>query len=42
MSQMVKAVRIDGFGGPEVMKVVDVAVGEPGPGEVRIRHKACG
>ena len=42
MSQMVKAVRIDGFGGPEVMKVVDVAVGEPGPGEVRIQHKACG
>ncbi len=42
MSQMVRAVRIDGFGGPEVMKVVDVAVGEPGPGEVRIRHKACG
>jgi NADPH2:quinone reductase len=24
------------------MKIVHVEVGEPGPGEVRIRHKACG
>lgn len=24
------------------MQVVDVAVGEPGPGEVRVRHSACG
>lgn len=42
MSQAVKAVRIDAFGGPEVMKFVEVAVGDPGPGEVRIRHKAIG
>ncbi len=38
----VKAVRIENFGGPEVMKLVDVSVGDPGPGEVRIRHKAIG
>ena len=42
MSQAVKAVRIDAFGGPEVMKFVEAAVGDPGPGEVRIRHKAIG
>jgi NADPH2:quinone reductase len=39
---MPKAIQISEFGGPEVMKLVDVAVGEPGPGEVRIRHQACG
>ena len=37
-----KAVRIDKHGGPEEMKLVDVTVGEPGPGEIRIRHKAVG
>ena len=38
----VQAVRIHQFGGPEVLRLEDVAVGEPGPGEVRIRHHACG
>lgn len=42
MNQIVRAVRIDEFGGPEVMKLAQVAVGEPGAGEVRIRHHACG
>ncbi|MES2979532.1 MAG: quinone oxidoreductase [Pseudomonadota bacterium] len=37
-----RAVRIDQNGGPEQLKIVDVAVGEPGPGEIRIRHKAVG
>ncbi|MEZ7848845.1 MAG: quinone oxidoreductase [Polaromonas sp.] len=37
-----KAVRIDAHGGPENLKLVDVTVGEPGPGEIRIRHKAIG
>jgi NADPH:quinone reductase len=37
-----KAVRIDQHGGPEELKLVDVTVGEPGPGEIRIRHKAVG
>jgi NADPH2:quinone reductase len=36
------AVQIDQHGGPEVMTLVDVTVGEPGPGEIRIRHKAIG
>jgi len=39
---MSKAVRIDQHGGPEVMKIVELTVGEPGPGEIRIRHKAVG
>ncbi len=37
-----RAVRIDQHGGPEVMQLVEVSVGEPGPGEIRIRHKAIG
>lgn len=39
---MTKAIRIDRQGGPEVLKLVDVTVGEPGAGEIRIRHKAVG
>ena len=39
---MVKAVRIHQYGGPEVMSYEDVQVGDPGPGEVRIRHRAIG
>ena len=37
-----KAVVIEAPGGPEQLKLVDVEVGAPGPGEVRIRHEACG
>jgi len=39
---MTKAIKMFKAGGPEVMEYVDVEVGEPGPGEVRIRHAACG
>ena len=39
---MTRAVRIDQNGGPEVLKIVDVTVGDPGPGEIRNRHKAVG
>ena len=39
---MSKAVIIEKNGGPEEMKIVDVQVGEPGAGEIRIRHKAIG
>lgn len=39
---MSRAVRIDQHGGPEQLKIVDVQVGEPGPGQIRIRHKAVG
>ena len=37
-----KAIRIDQHGGADQLKLVDVPVGEPGPGEIRIRHKAIG
>ena len=37
-----RAVRIDQHGGPEELKLVEVQVGEPGLGEIRIRHKAIG
>jgi len=39
---MPMAIQIDAFGGPEQMKWREVAVGEPGPGQVRVRHSACG
>ena len=37
-----RAVQVQHPGGPECMQFVDVEVGEPSPGEVRIRHVACG
>lgn len=37
-----RTVQIAAYGGPEVMKLVELPVGEPGPGEIRIRHEACG
>lgn len=39
---MVRAIRIHEYGGPEVLKFDEVAVGQPGAGEVRVRHKAVG
>jgi len=39
---MVMAVRVHEAGGPEVLTWEEVEVGEPGPGEVRIRHTAIG
>ncbi len=39
---MSKAIRIARTGAAEVMEYVDVEVGMPGPGEVRVRHAACG
>ena len=39
---MARTVIIEATGGPEVLHLADRPVGEPGPGEVRIRHKACG
>ncbi|GAA4331878.1 quinone oxidoreductase [Pigmentiphaga soli] len=39
---MAKAIRIEQFGGPEVLQVVDVDVPPPGPGEVRVRQYAIG
>ena len=39
---MSKVVRIIEIGGPEVLKIEDMAVGDPGPGEVRMRIEAIG
>ena len=39
---MVKAIRIHQTGGPEVLAWEDVEVGDPGPGETRVRHTAVG
>ncbi len=39
---MARTVIIEGHGGPEVLKLVDRPVGDPGPGEIRITHKAVG
>jgi NADPH2:quinone reductase len=36
------AVRIEQPGGPEVLRIETVQVGDPGPGEIRIRHHTCG
>ena len=42
MTSRAQAIRIEKFGGPEMLQLVEVDVGEPGPGEIRIRHHACG
>jgi len=39
---LAKAVRFYEAGGPEVLRLEDVGVGAPGPGEVRVRHQAVG
>jgi NADPH2:quinone reductase len=39
---MTKAIRINRVGGPEVMELVDVDLGPPGPGEAQVRHDAIG
>lgn len=36
------AIQIQQPGGPECMALVSVSVGEPGPGQVRIEHRAIG
>ena len=39
---MPHAIRIHKTGGPEVLQWDEVAIGDPGPGEVRLAHKAVG
>ncbi|HEY4039716.1 MAG TPA: alcohol dehydrogenase catalytic domain-containing protein, partial [Burkholderiaceae bacterium] len=39
---MTRVVRFHEFGGPEVLKFEDLAVGEPGAGEMRVRIQAIG
>ena len=42
MPSTTQAIQITAYGGPEQMRLVDLPVGEPGTGEIRIRHHACG
>lgn len=39
---MSKVVRFHQTGGPEVLRYEDAEVGEPGPGQVRLRQVAVG
>jgi NADPH2:quinone reductase len=39
---MTKAIVIRAHGGPEVLQIENVSVGEPGPGELRVRQTAIG
>ncbi len=39
---MVAAVRVHKLGGPEVLTYEEIEIGEPGPGEIKIRQHACG
>jgi NADPH:quinone reductase len=39
---MPKAIRVYKAGGPEVLQWEEISVGEPGPGEARVRHQAVG
>ena len=39
---MPKAVRFHKQGGPEVLQYEDIPVGDPGPGQARVRHAAIG
>ena len=36
------AIQVTAFGGPENLQRVDLEVGDPAAGEIRIRHHACG
>ena len=39
---MAQVARIHAQGGPEVLQIEDIEIGEPGPGEVRLRVEAVG
>jgi NADPH2:quinone reductase len=39
---MAQAIRMHQTGGPEVLRLEEVAVGDPGPGQARVRHVAVG
>src|SRR6185369_10676379 len=39
---MAKVIRFHERGGPEVLRLEDAEVGEPGPGQARVRHRAIG
>jgi len=39
---MTMVIRVHETGGPEVLQVEDLEIGDPGPGEAKIRHEAIG
>lgn len=39
---MINAIRVHQTGGPEVLQYEQVEIGEPGPGEAKVRHEAIG
>ena len=39
---MTKAILVQTYGGPDVMQIVDVPIGDPGPGEIRIAQTYAG
>ena len=39
---MARTIVIEEPGGPEALKLVDRDVGDPGPGQIRVAHRACG
>ena len=39
---MIRAIRFHENGGPETLRFDEVEVGDPGPGQVRLRHTAIG
>ena len=39
---MTKAIQIQEHGGPEVLRLVDIDPGKPGPGQALVRHNAIG
>jgi NADPH2:quinone reductase len=41
-TETAQTVVIDAFGGSDKLRLEDRPVGDPGPGEIRIRHEACG
>lgn len=41
-AETIRAVRAERAGGPEVLELTRVALPEPGPGQIRVRHAAIG
>lgn len=39
---MTKVIQMTRTGGPDVMELIDVTLGPPGPGEAQVRHEAIG
>jgi NADPH2:quinone reductase len=42
MTRSTRAIRVTQYGDPEAMQLATLDLGEPGSGEIRIRHHACG